>query len=475
MKNNLKETVIENDYCIGCGACEFLHPTKYKVELSEHGMYKADVKDENLLTNINTEKVCPFSNASKNEDELSNNLFGENLNYDHRIGKYINCYAGHVNEGDFREKGSSGGFGKWLLNELLHLGYVNYVIQVEPGFKKDKLFTYSVFEKGDDILAGSTSAYYPVTMTEALNFIKNNSGKFAITALPCFSKAIRLLCLQDEVLNKRVKYILGIICGHLKSTGFAESLAWQIGVKPDNLKAIEFRNKIEGKKANEKGIYTIDKENNKSPVVSSRTLAGGNWGHGLFKYKACDYCDDIVGETADVSIGDAWLNEYVNDHRGTNILITRSREIDDIIKLGIKNKRLIIDEITKESVIKSQSGGIRHRREGLSYRLYLKEIENEWAPAKRVKPEKIESANRRRTYEIREKLSYLSHQYFLEAKRNNELDIYLEKINKIIDNYNLIDVPYKNNLLKLKLIFTFKIKEMYRKVRILFSNISNRF
>src|SRR5699024_4940037 len=147
-------------------------------------------------------------------------------------------------------------------NELLNKGHVNYIIQVEPNRRQGKLFTYSIFEKGDDILSGSKSAYYPVTMVDALNFIKENEGSYAITALPCFSKAIRLLCLEDEELKARIKFILGVICGHLKSTGFAESLAWQVGVKPSDLEKIEFREKIEGGKANEKGVYAVDNKGN---------------------------------------------------------------------------------------------------------------------------------------------------------------------------------------------------------------------
>ncbi|MGC9322644.1 MAG: Coenzyme F420 hydrogenase/dehydrogenase, beta subunit C-terminal domain, partial [Kosmotogaceae bacterium] len=58
---------------------------------------------------------------------------------------------------------------------------------------------------------------------------------------------------------------------------------------------------------------------------------GYNWGYGFFKYKACDYCDDVVSETADVSVGDAWLPEYVNDSGGTNVVIVRNPVIKKII------------------------------------------------------------------------------------------------------------------------------------------------
>ena len=446
--HNLKSTVIDNNYCIGCGACEFINSDKYKIKLTSKGMYNAHVVDESIVTGLNAEKVCPFSNNSMNEDEISRQLYNDIDNHDHRIGKYIKCYAGHVSEGAFRENGSSGGFGKWLLTELLNSDKVDYVIQVEPNKTKNKLFTYSIFQKGDDLLRGAKSAYYPITMVDALNFIKNNKGRYAITALPCFSKALRLLSTYDDELKSRIKVVLGVICGHLKSTGFAESLAWQIGVTPEKLVDIEFRGKLSGKKANEKGVQGFNIDGSASEMVSSRSLVGGNWGHGLFKYKACDYCDDIVGETTDVSIGDAWLDEYVDDYKGANIVIVRSKLIYGIIERAIKSGRLALDSISKEKVIESQAGGIRHRREGLSYRLYLKRNSGDWVPPKRVKPQRLESPKRREIYKLREKLRDESHEKFLAAKESGDLKKFLDEMNSLIYKYEAIYRPWWKSKIK---------------------------
>lgn len=41
-------------------------------------------------------------------------------------------------------------------------------------------------------------------------------------------------------------------------------------------------------------------------------------------YKACDFCDDVFAETADIALGDAWLPEYVQDGNGTNVVVTRN-------------------------------------------------------------------------------------------------------------------------------------------------------
>ena len=46
---------------------------------------------------------------------------------------------------------------------------------------------------------------------------------------------------------------------------------------------------------------------------------------------ACNYCDDVVGETSDITIGDAWLPKFDTNKGGTNLLIIRNKQIYDII------------------------------------------------------------------------------------------------------------------------------------------------
>lgn len=447
--NNLFQTVITNNYCIGCGACNFVNP-KYQIEMDQYGMYKANIDQPDQNPDDPALKVCPFSNLSENEDVIAERQFANAQGYNKFIGKYIQNYVGYVDEGNFRDKGSSGGFGKWILNELLQTGEVDYVIQVISANEPGKLFTFQIFKKGDEITNGSKSAYYPVTLKDVFTFIKANEGQYAITAVPCFSKAIRNVCEYDYEMAGRVKYIIGIICGHLKSTGFAESLAWQLDVNPQQLGGIEFRGKIEGLSANDKGVYANDLSGQQSKIASSKKLYGGNWGWGFFKYKACDYCDDIVGETADVSVGDAWLPDLMKDHKGNSVIIIRNKKIANIVSQAIVDGRLHFTEVEDEIVVTSQLGGIRHRREGLAYRLFNKKKKKEWFPQKRVKPSRAIPQGRKRLYKIREQIREASHVNFLKAKQandflffKNQMDVYIAKfklptfikvLNRLIDN-----------------------------------------
>jgi hypothetical protein len=215
----------------------------------------------------------------------------------------------------------------------------------------------------------------------------------------------------------RIHYHIGLFCGHLKSTAFAELLAWQCGVAPDSLCAINFRDKLPGRMAFDYGIRVRGQVDAATTERDARvaTLFGADWGLGFFKYQACDFCDDVVCETADVSIGDAWLPEYARDGRGANIIVTRDPRIEELIRTAVRVGRLAFDPSTAETVYQSQAGGFRHRRQGLAYRLYLKDASNEWRPPKRVTPQRLADRRTRKIVELRSLLATESHAAWQDA------------------------------------------------------------
>jgi len=253
----LYNTVIKNDYSDGSGACSVLNK-KIKMELNEYGEYKPNLKyaladDED----ISLQMVCSYSDKSPNEDEISKKLYGGVLaiNYDNRIGYYKELYAGHVLEGDYRKNASSGGFGTWIFKELFERKLIDGVIHVKENNDKEDpiLFKYGISRTVEEIQAGAKTKYYPVEFSQVINKIKEMPGRYAIIGIPSFIMSIRLLALQDPTVNDRIKYTIGLICGHQKSAKFADCLAWQVGIEPGTLRSINFRKKIPNAPANRYG------------------------------------------------------------------------------------------------------------------------------------------------------------------------------------------------------------------------------
>jgi coenzyme F420-reducing hydrogenase beta subunit len=442
-KSSIWGKVIKGDYCIGCGACASVKDSPLSIELKNNGMYQANLKPLNDLSSQDTaiDKVCPFSDSSLNEDQISQKLFAGKCQYDSKIGYYLQTFAGYVTEGEFRNKGSSGGIGTWVLSHLLEKNLVDYVIHIHsqsPTENDPRLFKYGVSSTIDQVMAGAKTRYYPVEMSQVLKIVREQPGRYAIIGVPCFIKAVRLLMIEDEIFHERIKFCIGLICGHLKSTQFAEMFAWQLGIEPKTIEKIDFRKKLPATSASAYGVEVTGKENNQLTTKTSRPvneMFGTNWGLGFFKYKACDYCDDITAETADLTVGDAWLPQFVKDHRGTNVVVVRNQILAEILQEGVEEQSLHLDSITPQDVIQSQDANYRHRRIGLAYRLYLAEKKGDWHPPKRVRSSSSMLPWIQKRFVLRMELADKSHTFFQEALVSGSFSYFVEKMTPLIESY----------------------------------------
>lgn len=420
---NIKQ-VIEQGYCIGCGVCAHLKPEAISMRMNEYGQFQAKLKDDDVDTRA-IDRFCPFSDYCENEDEIARDVFGEKK-YTSALGYYESTYAGYVKEDNYRMQGSSGGFGSWFCSELLDRGIINGVIHVKSSVSEDGLFEYGFSESKEEVRADAKSKYYPVKLDQILDLIKQKEGPFLFVGIPCMVKALRLLAKGNADLRSAIPLTMGLVCGHIKSKAFSEMLAWQLGVPPDHLAGIDFRTKLEGFGSNRYGVTVYDRRRPTEGVVSKPVdqMFGTNWGLGYFKSKACDFCDDVMGETADVTIGDAWLPEYVQEMAGTNILVVRNKLIDNILEEAEADSRIYLDRISPEKVLLSQKSGINHRRKGLQYRLYLNDKANLPSPKKRLPPSSEFPRKFKKVQERRVELRDKSHRQFLEAKRKGDYSIF---------------------------------------------------
>lgn len=415
-------SVIRNGYCIGCGSCTYINETVFSVKMNKYGMYEATINKKGINKDIiiETSKICPFSDFALDEFEISKkNKFNK---YDDKLGFYKNLYIGHVKSNKLRIKGSSGGLTTWFLSELLNKEYVDGIIHVKPCSNLENtkyLFKYSLSDSVDGVRNGSGSHYYPIEMSEILKFLKESRyNKYAFVGLPCFIKSIKLLSLYYPSIRSKIKYYIGLVCGHLKATTFSEFICMQCDINPIKILKIKYRYKFKNRKASQYGLNILYMKDGclKKKIISNNSLFGMKWSYGFFKYPSCDFCDDIYSECADISFGDAWLPEYEDDFKGTNIIITRNKEVDEILQNASKSKDIEIKNLSKLDILKSQSGGIRHKRDGLQYRLYLYKKKLVWTPKKRYKASKKHiSLLRRLLYRFRFYISTSSNKLYFNS------------------------------------------------------------
>ncbi|WP_111308306.1 Coenzyme F420 hydrogenase/dehydrogenase, beta subunit C-terminal domain [Confluentibacter sediminis] len=450
----LDKTVIQNGYCIGCGACAAKKDSPFKMKMDKYGNIVAEASSDLSLSSVDVLNICPFSGKSKNETELADIVFSDIEKVDDRIGKYEKTFAGYVKEKEFRKKGSSGGIAKWIGYQLLKNNEVDYFVQLIPNQSNDSsapLFDYGYFSDPEEVLNGSKSSYYPVTLENVIKKINKTDARFAITGVPCFIKTLRLLSLEDIVLRERIKYTIGIVCGGMKSANQSKMIGWELGVEPENLINIDFRRKYKDRPASQKIYQVWSNKDSIERYKNANEIYGTDYGSGFFKPKACDFCDDVVGELADISIGDAWLRDFRDDPNGTSLAIVRNKNILEILKQASEKNKVKLTEITAEETGKSQLGGFRHRREGLSLRLSHKEKNKQWYPKKRVVPGEFNlSEKRKKIYNLREDIAIKSHKEFYNALKKNNLNIFKEEMAPLVNKYIAANKPSLSLRLKRK-------------------------
>jgi coenzyme F420 hydrogenase subunit beta len=385
MKSQI-ERVVAGDYCTGCGLCSFASGREVPMRETVFGTLQPDLDKLKTLDSVTLDrldKVCPFSSSGENETEIASRLFPAASQSTLESGRYETAYAGYCIGGGFRDKGSSGGMTSWFLCELLRRGIVKQVIHVHESAKEGSLFDFTISQSPEEVRAGAKSRYYAVSYADVLATFQENPRSTAVVGVPCFIKAIRRLAQVDDLVKEHFKVHVALVCGHLKSRRYAEMMGWQKGISPGDLRKINFRLKMPGVDAH---TYGVELEDISGKVASDYAyrLFGTGWGEGMFKLHGCDFCDDVLGETADVVFGDAWIEKYDKDWNGTNIVMVRNPIFLDWFIEGQERGDLHLEEIDTETLVKSQAGSFRHRHNGLVWRIGAKEKTSEWVPKKRL-------------------------------------------------------------------------------------------
>lgn len=388
---NVTQVTAANDLCSGCGICAGVCPS-HNLQMgwnADGGYVPSDTGKCREGCSLCLQS-CPFACLEGvNEDTLAAARFGATDNVSHLdpIGYYRNCYVGSVAEGSYRLAGSSGGMAKWFLAQLLERDLVDRVICVRPSDDPEKRFAFTIAETAEEVRAGSKSAYYPVELSEVLERVLSEPGRYAVIGLPCFLKGLALAERVRPAVAERILWRIGLGCGQLKSSYYARRVIRALGVEEQLAAEVSLREKNEGQRGSN---YRLAVRLRSGESVSGQLSEIGRdaWIRGDLKLRACNFCDDVFAEVADVTFMDAWLPAYHNDWRGNNLAIARSEGAEAILGEGIASGALAATTVGTEEILASNRSTLGNKRGELSYRLWLAARDGQRAPAKRVDPKR---------------------------------------------------------------------------------------
>lgn len=349
------------------------------MDWDEHGFLAPHIVEEPLPPEAI--KVCPFNPNPKeevrDEDRLGAIFLADAPRCDPLIGRFSDTYIGYCDA--YRQTSSSGGIATYVFYQLLKRKVVEHLFVVVGDGAEYK---YRIFSDPEEITRISKTRYYPVTLEGLFKELERTEGRIAISGVACFIKALRLKQYYVPDLKTRVPFMVGIICGGLKSRFFTEFLVQSAGILSE-YKNQEYRIKDPDSTASDYSFGATDANGVRHQIKMSKV--GDMWGSGLFKAEACDYCTDVLAELADISIGDAWLPDYRKDGLGNSVIITRSQLAERIIRNGIENSELNLDRVTSQRIVDSQKASFAHRQDAAQFRYWVARVRRLGVPPVRTR------------------------------------------------------------------------------------------
>lgn len=362
MRNVVTE-IVENGLCSGCGVCVVMTERCLKMVFNQYGQLIPEVS--NCKDCGDCLSVCPFA-----QNRIKNSLVSP-------LGNYIRNYVGYSNIEEERIKGASGGLATRVLRVLLERKIVDGVIVVGSSKKNDRFFEPVIVKNSKELANYAGSKYYPVEFSSVLKLLKKEVGQYAIVGLPCVVDALRLVQQKNSFIGKKIKYLLGLVCGHNKNKNYTSFLIRLTGTREKDVKTVQFRCKENINKAGNYGFKGILKNGKNTKQLNfSDSLVSKLWCNHFFSTGACFYCEDLFAKYADISFMDAWLKPYMDDSKGTSIITIRNEELKNMIGEEIRSGNISLDVISEEDVIKSQKGALNFKKKSISKKKHF--LFNKW-------------------------------------------------------------------------------------------------
>lgn len=366
LKSNVCTEIVAHSLCIGCGLCAGICPKgRLEMRFNERGEYNpVELKDSVPCPEKCSlcYQVCPVHGDTKNETDIGRELYSDvdGMRYRSETGYYLSSYLGYSNVADHRKNGTSGGMATWTLETLLKSGQVDAVVAVGHSGPPN-LFEFRICKTATKIRQCSRSAYSPVETSRVIRYILEHDGQYAIIGLPCVCKAIRLAQDKLPTLKNRIKFVLGLVCGHQTSKFFAEYLCAAGGKDPHALREVTFRVKTEHTTTAARTFTQF--QSGEGDESEAGSTGSGRFsfirGSGCFQVEGCFYCDDVFAECADLVFMDAWLFPYETIPEGNSIMLFRNPEL-----LAWFDCPETVSRLDVRSVIKSQSPRLSRKRRG---------------------------------------------------------------------------------------------------------------
>jgi len=343
--NSLTEEIISKGLCNGCGTCYAVCPQN-AIEI---------VPDERLgiFTAVMNPAECSDCGKCEQVCHSYDTLVRGNFLKDGLTGSYRQVFSGYSTDDRVRCAASSGGVITSLLHYLMEKKEISGCILVRPSGNTALLHEPFISMDNRDINTYTGTRYFPIPVNRILCELKKREGKFVIIGTPCQIHSVRLAERNDPQLQSRIYLRISVFCGGTPNINAHRYYMQQHGIDEKQVRSICRCQGWPGYNVFQCGgnnLFRISKRPEKWIHRVYHTIAF----FPLFLVKRCLLCNDRFGASSDISVGDAWLERFSDDQKGTSLIISRSERADDLLLRMKKEKFLELGPVTGEELIASQ-------------------------------------------------------------------------------------------------------------------------
>jgi len=343
------QNIINNGLCLGCGICSHdstIKGMKYSTSKGMNIPILEKGKDYKVA-----DQICPANGYSIIEDAKS--LYSGNK-YSVDLGYFNKLFAAHSVDNEILERASSGGVMTEILIFLLKNNIVDKVAVTKFIYTENGPTTLTFLtNKIDEILSSQGSKYCPVDVSNAIQELKNENCRIAYLGTPCQIAGIRQIQKIDPELKSKIVLTIANFCGGFKSFKQINKISSRHNIDFKNITYLRYRG------GGQPGGMVIDDKHGHHFEASYKKYGGFT---GYSKHLRCHLCVDATGELADISLGDAWLDKYLNDTFPWSIILTRTKKATSIVENMAINKKIVFECLTVEQVCLSQKQNLNTKK-----------------------------------------------------------------------------------------------------------------
>ncbi|SHL48615.1 polysaccharide pyruvyl transferase family protein [Fibrobacter sp. UWEL] len=329
-------SIVNNDYCVSCGACAQVCEKKAIRYVFKDGLFTPTIDAAKCINCSACTKVCP-----SNEIDIPSTYGTLDLEFK----QSPTCFSAYSNNETIRQHSASGGVATTVVNGLLQ----------KKEYRKAYLLEYNNFQghanlkaitHAQDVFKSAKSKYIPASIGCVIDDIKkNNINDSIVVGTPCQILAIKRSLKHYKNNNCHILFI-GLFCDKTLNYNIYSYYESAYG----KYVSFNFKNKQAGGWPGNTLIETKDgcKQIDKSVRMSLKPY---------FQLNRCRYCFDKLNQLSDISIGDCYL-PHLEDPKGISSVIIRT-------ELGSQAIESVQSELTllpSSFVDIAKSQDINHRK-----------------------------------------------------------------------------------------------------------------